>query len=367
MENLLVGNGLIIQYGGDIYNNSNIINRTMKNAREGRYEEGMKKTLPPEDAYSFLKSLKREIYNVIDGDYDKYALFPSEKATLADFKVRYPYRNININHVGFEDYFIVLRLIFNRFKESREVRSGAITGIKRLFLDAIYNNGDINDVYKNFPKGITNFFNEFDNVFTTNYDLNIENISGRIVMHLHGQFNVLEDVYDENSLRNMLSDKPAKNINIDDSYKHTYCNAIMDSAKDFQFEMYNDANSAILKFAKSMQENPDLNSEIASWRNDKNKMLNAYESIILKSKNPDIKFGEYFLPEFENISGNITILGLSPNNDMHLLKRIKNNYNLHNVKYYYFNDKEADNIREYFDNKQVICYKVKELWKSFEN
>ena len=45
IETLLVGNGIIIQFGGSLYSNKSIIKRTMENANYGQYRPDMRKTL----------------------------------------------------------------------------------------------------------------------------------------------------------------------------------------------------------------------------------------------------------------------------------------------------------------------------------
>jgi len=55
-----------------------------------------------------------------------------------------------------------------------------------VFIDSIYNNGKINSIYQHFPQRFIEFVNEFDCIFTTNYDKNIELATGREVLYLHG-------------------------------------------------------------------------------------------------------------------------------------------------------------------------------------
>lgn len=366
IESLLIGNGLIIEYGGSDYINNRIIERTIENARIGKYEADAKKNFPPEEAYSFFKLIKKEIRDTIKGCYDEYAYFETEKNILKDFKERYPSDKININNVGFEDYFLVLRLIYNKFKESSETRIGASTMVKRLFLDSIYNDGNINTIYTKFPPSLCDFMQKFDKVFTTNYDNNLEFAIDKQIYHLHGQFDVLENPYDKNSFRNKMPDKPADRFNIEDKWKHIYCNALMDFSKDFAFNMYTRANDALEKFVNYLNTNEEFADELGQWKDSDNSgVKNISYAITLKKENPDSKMEEYPVKEFKEISDRITIIGFSPSNDTHLFKLLNLNEKLSSVVYYYFTDNERTSAQRVLPDKKVKCLPVKELWKSF--
>lgn len=366
IETLLVGNGIIIQFGGSLYSNSSIIKRTMENAKYGQYEPDMRKTLSPKEAYGFFVLLRAELLKTIRGEYDRFAYLPSEQRALSDFKSRYASTRMDVDLISFEDYFLILRLIFNKCKAKPETRAGASTAMRRLFLDAIYNHGEISKVYRAFPAALAEFFLGFDDIYTTNYDTNIEQFMGMNVKHLHGQFDVLEPVYDNRSYRNALSDKPAQNYQIANDYLHLYCNALMDFSKDFQFSMPTHANTALLKFASAIKNDPTLKTEVDSWQNHSNYMVrNLYEGINLKVHNPDMAFPEYYLNDLKTASGRLTILGLSPNNDTHLLEIIRGNEKLSDILYYYYDVQERESMESYFGNKQFICSDVRKLWASF--
>lgn len=71
-----------------------------------------------------------------------------------------------------------------------------------MFVNGIYNDGLINDVYKNFYPRINTYLDKFKNIFTTNYDYNLENSLGGTdkVCHLHGEFGKLSSEYNVTSL-----------------------------------------------------------------------------------------------------------------------------------------------------------------------
>ena len=86
------------------------------------------------------------------------------------------------------------------------------------YLYAIYNDGKINTLYQEYPRKFIDYLIGFDNIFTTNYDLNVELATQKQVYHIHGQFDKKSDVYLLNSFRNQLPDAPIKEIEIDENY-----------------------------------------------------------------------------------------------------------------------------------------------------
>lgn len=66
-------------------------------------------------------------------------------------------------------------------------------GLEWIILDAIYNDGRIQDVHCKMKKSVKWFFKSFDSIFTLNYDNNIEFLTNKSVYHLHGDYSVLTD------------------------------------------------------------------------------------------------------------------------------------------------------------------------------
>lgn len=365
MKNILIGNGVTIQHGGSSYTNKNIVLRVVENARLGHYEDNMKKTLSPEEAYEFFKLFEKEVKLVLKGKYMKFARTQNEKSALNNFMIRYPKVNTNFYDVGFEDFFLILSLLFNKFEIDKETRTDVYTAFKRFLLDSIYNEGKINELHTFFPEKFKGYLDSFSSIFTTNYDLNIEKVCNKDkIYHLHGQFDKLQSVYDYNSLRNKASDLPATKFDIPEDYAHTYCNAIMDFTKTFQVSMYSDANAALDKLVAGYKEGILDIDEIESWNNNTS-MKKIYDIFMHKVNNPGDGFDEFPLKKLDIIKGDFFILGLSPNNDSHILDRVKNNKEIKSITYYYFNTFEADNIKKLFkdSDKKIILEDAKLFWK----
>lgn len=205
------------------------------------------------------------------------------------------------------------------------------------------------------------------NIFTTNYDKNIELTTNNKVLYLHGGFHILDSVYDPESYRNRLSDRPVDKAPAIKGFEHTFSTALTGSSgafKQFSANQAELANSAINKFVKGMKENPDIKGQIEEWKNSGNEIVqNFYEAIHLKIKEPNLEFSlDYALNNLKEIEGKLTFIGLSPNNDSHIFKIIKENPKIHTIEFYYFDKKEINIINSFFDNKKIITEKVLTFW-----
>lgn len=81
-------------------------------------------------------------------------------------------------------------MFFSKNFDLEENRQSAIQGFEHLILDAIFNSGNIQEIYSEMKKykKVRRFFKSFDNIYTLNYDNNIENLTEKEVYHLHGVF-----------------------------------------------------------------------------------------------------------------------------------------------------------------------------------
>jgi len=112
---------------------------------------------------------------------------------------------------------------------------------------------------------------DYEKIFTTNYDKNIELATGKSVFHLHGDFDTLEDVYQKDSFRNSLPDKPYKNTSVDEGFLHLYSTAITtysDNYKQYRVNLSSVANKGIDKLADAYLNNPGVTKDVDSWGDD---------------------------------------------------------------------------------------------------
>ncbi|WP_438348000.1 hypothetical protein ACP8HI_20430 [Paenibacillus sp. FA6] len=368
MKNILIGNGITIQFGGSDYLNSNILKRVVNNIKE----ESFPKEIYPMELEQWIQYLFSQLNNILDGVYDLYVVTESDNMALSDFKQRYKSRNwyTTFHSLGFEDYFFIHNLVCIKNGVVNPEKYNTREALRVSLLDSIYNSGKINMIHKKYPLELRDYFQGYNNIFTTNYDNNIEVFSDREVNYLHGAFHILDDVYNPDSLRNQLSDRPLDSGLIVSGYDHLYSNALTTysgETKDSIINMRKSANIAISKFVDGMQTKPELMSEIEEWKESDNQIVrNMYESIMIKLENPEVSFSEYdALQKFSDIEGSITILGLSPNNDNHIFKEILNNQRIDEIIYYFYDESEGNRVRNLFGNKKVTRKDVKKFWEQF--
>lgn len=113
-----------------------------------------------------------------------------------------------------------------------------------------------------------------------------------------------------------------------------------------------------------MQENPEVKVQIEQWKNSDNEIVKKlYETIILKIQEPDLKYSiDYAIHKLKLLEGIITFIGLSPNNDSHIMKTIKDNEKVKTIEFYYYSEQESMDIKEFFNNKVVITKSIIEFW-----
>lgn len=89
MKNILIGNGITIQFGGSDYLNTNILQRVVNNIQE----ENFPKEIYPMELVQWIQYLFSQLNNILDGVYDLYVVTENDNTALSDFKQRYKNRN----------------------------------------------------------------------------------------------------------------------------------------------------------------------------------------------------------------------------------------------------------------------------------
>ena len=319
-----------------------------------------------DDIRVWIEMLYKAFPNFLKGYYDNFAVLDDEKIELSNFKRRYK-PNTPINEIGFEDFFLLNELHCRKNKITNPERFYFQEFLRRLFLDSIFNSGKINLVHKNFSSGFINFLNQFDNIFTTNYDRNVELVTGREVLYLHGSFHVLAAEYNPKSFRNQLSDRPVDKTPVIEGYEHVFSTALTGSSgalKLYASDSQEQANSGIEKFAVGYLEKPELRPQIDAWEDSDSELVrNLYEGIMLKIRNPDLKILiDYALSKLTSIKDNVVFMGLSPNNDTHIVSKLQENNEIDLIEYYYFDKSEGKIFSTLYKNKKVQIKDIKEFW-----
>lgn len=356
IRNLLVGNGINIHFDNKSYTNGDIVYRILKNCES----EDFPKDVIIDEPYMlkcYIGILYKEVQSIKNGDYDKYTTCTAERTSLELFKIRYSKcENLKIMDIGFEDYYLIHDLLCHKRKIYNPEQFNIRELLKVSYLHAIYNDGKVNELFKKYPDRLVEHLKQYEGIFTTNYDLNLDNIVDIEVAHLHGQFNRMAEVYNPDSFRNQLPDRPIDDMEINDNYWYLYSNALSTHCgeyKELQIKQAHLANEAIEKIANKYKETPETKNEIDNWMIDDNKLVaNLGSAIKLKAANPDLRFEEYYpFDKLKRIQGRLEIIGLSPWNDAHIFETIDNS-GLNECIYYYHSEEQVDVVRKNLKNME---------------
>lgn len=372
MKNLLVGNGINIQFDHISYTTKNIILRLLDSLDDSDFPVDYIVDKP-----ALLKAYLGQLFlfarDMLDGNANEYISCNAEKEALEDFIERYgeETKTLRIPDIGFEDYYLIHDLICHKVKLGNPDRYYGRESMKMAYYHSIYNKGEINTLYMQYTDSFREWLFSFNSIFTTNYDSNVELATGKEVHHIHGQFDKYSEVYDPNSFRNKLGDNPIDRIPNNQDYMYLHSTAISTYCGDYkalQIRQSSTANKAIEEFSKAYLENETTRADIDSWVNDSNQIVaNMGKGIKLKVENPELIFQEnYAEKEFGEMKGSLVILGLSPYNDYHIFETI-NASDIDECTYYYFDESECLRIKKLLTNlaesNQLHFESVRSFWE----
>jgi hypothetical protein len=315
LETLLVGNGIDIEFGGKEYYNCNIINRAVANIETGKFNQS---DYPSNFLLHFnqLFQLAKQIISnprIVKGK----AWDEADKISLEGFLIRYSKQElISVDQIGFEDYFLIQKLFFNINYDSKignsKEREVCYDCLRRFFWDAIYNDGKINKI--EYPIKLKDYFNEFDNVFSLNYDNNIEKLIDKEIYHLHGAFDILDEKYTNNSQMNKMMDVATDIVGREYLYSTAltnYCGNEKEKSLN-QADNINKFLKTSLKFkAECIRTNTPLSLKLQ-------RIINAYE------KSPNYIYPQnYCYEQFKSINGSLTMIGLFWSKNCVMLEKFK--------------------------------------------
>ncbi len=373
MKNLLIGNGINIQFDNENYTTQQIVLRVLKNCDRDDFPLH----IIVDESYllkNYIGLLFLEIPNIINGLYDKYANCTAEIKSLASFKEQYSdnLNTLKITDIGFEDYYLIHDLVCHKTHTTNPEMYYVRESLKSAYYFAIYNDGELDKLHLQYPDKFIQYLKSFDKIFTTNYDSNVDSVVDIEVFHIHGHFNKLSDTYNNESLRNKLPNPPTENIRVDMNYFYLYSNAVSTHSgayKEFQINQSSLANSAIEKLAIAYKENETVKNDVDSWLDNKNILVsNMGYAVKLKVEHPEVKFSEnYHFDDLKSITGNIEILGLSPWNDFHIFESIDNS-NIDRCIYYYYLEEQCEKVKELLPNLhsagKIEFVETKEFWRN---
>lgn len=373
MKHLLTGNGINIQFDNQSYTTQQIVLRILKNCDRDDFPSH----IIVDNPYllkNYLGQLYLEVREIVQGKYDIFANCNAERDSLKAFKEQYSGRmeTLRITDIGFEDYYLIHDLVCHKHNMGNPDQYYAREAMRTAYLLAIYNDGQLNTLHTLYPDTFKTFLNEFDSIFTTNYDSNVDSVVDTKVMHIHGQFDKLADVYDANSFRNQLPDCPIKDNPMDEDYWFLYSNALTTHCGDYkelQINQRTQANVAIEKIAVAYSSNPDIKAQIDAWTREDNVMIaNTGYAIQMKAAHPELHFSEdYHFNELRTITGELEILGLSPWNDFHIFEAI-DSAPISCCSYYFYSEGQCERVKELLprllEEGKVTFLSAKDFWRA---
>lgn len=329
-SNVLFGNGLNIEFSGnDDYKNWAILQRMNINLSEGcRYDDVFAGKVKSDDMHEFLDNLNYWFKNKALKGITALKLVENEDElkALIEMSNRYKGKDPNTLEIGLEDYLLGLKLFNASYGEDAVPYDVLFQGISYLMLDAIYNDGAIEEIYHNMDC-FKPYLYRFKSIFTLNYDSNVDMIVGHPVFHLHGTYKVLHHEYRPETFKGWAILQGGREL---PTYilgkEYLYCDAIMG------FSGENKLNKMLIY--NSSYENPLSQS--------------------LLKKHPELEQPKYPIDQFKAIKGELHLIGVCPNNDSHIFQMINENPNLTQVIYYSACDADSEQIQKVLDKKIQI-------------
>lgn len=348
-KSILIGNGFNINFGGQAYSNEYIIKRIVFNALANIYDPLFNGEISGDEIAGIFTGLAAWTNDISAGKYD--AIIPdTEKPILEDFKERYNWKLSHYYEVGLEDWFFILRVSFLQNADIADKWSSVKQGFERMMLDAIFNDGDIQDLCKDIGKPVKKWLRKFNNIFTINYDNNVEDLIGRSVFHLHGDFRTLANSENPKTLIGYIRKSSGDTVVIP-QFKHCFCNALFDYSGEHKYEIA----YAFEKGTEGLQSLEKSGISPIFFPAPIEELLRVHE------EHPELTFGsDYHFTEFRELTGELHIIGISPNNDTHLFKLIDVS-KIEKIVFYYYSEHEKN---KQLPVHQKVEYKsAKDLWK----
>lgn len=364
LNNLLLGNGINIQFGGIAYSSNFIMKRIKYRAKLDSYDELFGNKFTGKEVVNLLEGFVDEANRIRKGEYDSFAKDDDTLDALKDFKNRYDITIQNSHDIMLEDWFFVVYMFFLKNLDLEENRISAIQGFERLILDAIFNSGKIQEIYEKMKsyKKVRRFFESFDKIYTLNYDNNIESLTPKKVYHLHGDFSILSNSENENNVLGYIRKKAGETVVIN-NMKHCFCNALLNYSGRLKYKVINDNHRLILEaenFADRYANDEIFKQQLEKLKEEKPL---EYSMFMTKISHPELNMAtEYYFNSFSKIEGELALIGMSPNNDAHIFDAIINNKKLSKVIFYYYDEKDKAFIETHFPKNLFQCENVNTLW-----
>jgi hypothetical protein len=361
MKSVLLGNGINIQFGGKAYSNDFIMKRIIFNAKANKYDPLFNGMISGNEIENIFRAFIDIANKALNGDYNGTGN-SDDQVAITDFKDRYKAPITKYYEIMLEDWFLLIRLFFITNSDIKDKWQPAKQGFERMILDAIYNEGRLSSIHQNMNKNVKRFFAGFDHIFSLNYDCNLEALTARGVLHLHGDYSVPADSENPGTVEGYIRQQARQLVAIEE-FGHCFCNALLDYSGELKFKRASD----IKKCATEMERWLELSRGDAAEYKKQTALLReqdeyAFQFVSMYVQNPALKVGtDYHFEALSKLEGELYIIGLSPNNDSHIFRCI-NESNLEKVWFYYFS--ESDKAIPI--TKPYELTNVEDLWKSLD-
>lgn len=362
MKSVLLGNGVDNQFGGDAYTSIFILKRIYFNAKIEKYVPLFSNSVSGKVICRIIKGFLASAKGIQAGEYDNIGN-REDKDAIVDFKKRYSNPVEHYYEIMMEDWFLLIKLYLLTQDNFQESEQNLIKqGFERLFLDAIYNDGYITHIHEKMNGDVKSFFAGYDNIFTVNYDDNIEMLTGQDVYHLHGDYSVLADSENPSTVLGFITSQTRSPVVID-HFQHCFCNALLDYSGELKYkkaESFEKSRSLISSLRVLSKSDPVEFKKQMSLLETNHKQ--AYQFVKTSIDHPELKCGsDYHFNKLKSLQGEIDLIGLSPNNDEHIF-RCLNESNLDKVVLYYYSENE--NVKPPSLTKPYEAKPVDNLWES---
>ena len=203
-KNVLLGNGINIQFGGFAYSSDFILKRIKYNSRLGKYDRLFNNKITGKEIENVFKGFVDIANAIIENKYECLTDDQDILDAIMDFKNRYPAKVTQPHEIMLEDWLLLVKVFFLVNEDLMSQKINAVQGFEQLLLDAIFNDGEIQKIHQRMNRETKKFFKGYDKIFTLNYDDNIELLTGKSVFHLHGDFSVLHNSENENTVQGYI-------------------------------------------------------------------------------------------------------------------------------------------------------------------
>ena len=366
MKNVLIGNGINIQFGGKAYTSDFILRRAKNRSRQGAYNELMGNQITGKELANIFDGFVDIANRLKKGKLDSYMKDEDLVLAVEDFKKRYnqwyPDKINTPEEIMLEDWFLLFQVFFLENIDLNAQRNAAVQGLEQIVLDAIYNGGKLQELHKQMGKNVAKYLKEYDNIFTLNYDNNIEKLTGKMVNHLHGDFSVLKDSENPDIVQGFLR-KNAGEIIAKPEWAQCYCNALLNYSGDLKYRVACENHKWNVEIERIISNYTSIEDVYKKYPHLKVCSSFLEQWILTKINHPNLSIRtEYHFDKFQEIEGELDIIGLSPRNDAHIFRLVQENSKITKIHFFYFDDEDKDYIEGIFDKNKLEVEKVDLLW-----